>query len=146
MKALSKYRKRAIILIVLINALVVAVSVLYTLLADALTDGGVVICKFKETFNLYCPGCGGSRSLAHLLKFDFYSSFLSYPPMALFLFFFIDINLRAVMSVIRDDKRALSDFNLNWLILIPAVILAHFVIRNILLLVFGFDYLGDILG
>ena len=146
MKRLSVYQKKAIFWIIVSNALAILISVAYTLLIESLTDGGVTICAFKDLTRLYCPGCGGSRSVAHLLKFDFYSSFRSYPPMFVMLFFCVDIELRAIMSVIRDDKNTLTGFNLNWLILIPASILLHFGIRNILLLIFKIDYLGDILG
>ena len=48
------------------------------------------------------------------------------------------------MSVIKDDEKEFSGFNMNWLILIPVVIILNFIIRNILLLGFGFDYLGDL--
>ena len=146
MKNLSGFRKRAITLLLLINALALGVAVGYTLLVDRLTEIGLFTCSFKDTFHLYCPGCGGSRSVAHLLKFDFYSSFRSYPPMMIFLFFSIDLELRGVMAILRDDKRALTGFNLNWLISIPVAIIIHFVLRNVFLLCFGLDYLGDILG
>jgi len=146
MKRLSSYQKRAIFWIAAANAFAFLISVLYTFLINQLTCLGINICAFKELTHIYCPGCGGSRSVAHLLRFDFYSSFLSYPPMIVMLFFCVDFDFRAIMSVIRDDKKILTGFNLNWLILIPVSILAHFIIRNILLLNFEFDYLGDILG
>ena len=36
-------------------------------------------CRFSQTFHLYCPGCGGTRSVKHLLHFDLVRSFLSHP-------------------------------------------------------------------
>lgn len=145
MKSLSTYQRRALTVFLIINLSVLAVSLIYTFLMNHLTDIGAFECKFKELYHLYCPGCGGSRSVKHLLRFDFFSAFLSYPPMAIMLFFFMCIDLRALLSIIRNNKKLLTDFNLNWLISLPIVILLNFFFRNILLIYFGIDYLGDII-
>ena len=141
---LSAYRKKAITILFAFNLGLFVVSLLYTILAEHLFSVDAYKCLFKEFFHIYCPGCGGTRSLAAMLEFDFYTAFQCYPPMALISFFYVDLNLRAVMSVIKDDEKEFSGFNMNWLILIPVVIILNFIIRNILLLGFGFDYLGDL--
>ena len=138
MKSISSFRKRATAVLILSNVAAVAIAVGYSVMVEWLTELGLFTCGFKEAFHLYCPGCGGSRSVAHLLKFDFYSAFRSYPPMMIFLFFCMDLELRGIMAIKRDDKSAVSDFNLNWLISIPVAILIHFITRNVFLLFFEF--------
>ena len=58
---------------------------------------------------------------------------------------FLDIDLRATVSVIKGNPRYLKSFPSKLFFIIPAVILINFVVRNILLFGFGIDLLGDIL-
>ena len=145
MKSLSKYQKRALAVFLAVNLGIVAVSVVYTLFMNQLTESGKYVCRFQELFRLYCPGCGGSRSVKSLLKFDLVAAFLSYPPMLVMLAIFVALDTRLLISLIKDDFSVVLRFKLNTLILIPVAILLHFFVRNILLLSFGIDYLGDII-
>lgn len=38
------------------------------------------MCIFYEVTGLYCPGCGGIRSVRALLRGDIWQSFINYPP------------------------------------------------------------------
>ena len=140
---LTPYRKKAIKLTVISNLSLLLVVVAYLLIADLLSSVGLFNCVFQNVFHLYCPGCGGTRSLSHLIRLDFYSALIAYPPVAAILFFYLDLNLRAVLSITRDDYSIFQSFNVNYLISIPVLILINFVVRN-LLLFFGIDMLGDL--
>lgn len=143
MKNLSPYRKKALTVFFAVNFGLLAVSVVFLLLSDLLRGFGLSGCVFKDLFHLYCPGCGGTRSIYHLLHFDFYSSLKAYPPMAFILYFYIDLNLRGILSIMHDEPTPVRDFNMNYLILLPVVIIINFIINNLLLL-FGIDRLGDL--
>lgn len=128
------------------NILLLAASLIYgAVVARAEAEGvDAVICICKSNLSIYCPGCGGSRSLLYLLRFDFLKSFIYFPALILCAIIILDVDVRAVISFIKNDSAALEKFNLNILISIPAVIILNFLIRNILLF-FGIDYIGDVL-
>ena len=140
------FKVKAISLFIFINAFIFFISFIYALLVHTSEDGFVVECAFKNIFNLYCPGCGGSRALLYLFKLDFASAFFAYPPIYVLLFFLVYLDARAVVAIIKNQEGYFSSFNLNILIIIPASILVFFILRNLALLCFGYDYLGDILG
>ncbi len=138
-------RKRATFILLSFNILLFLISLFYAYLVFLAGDGEVVECAFKNIFHLYCPGCGGSRSVLFLFKLDFLLAFLSYPPIYVLLFFLIYLDSRAVISIVRNDNRYFASFNLNILLIIPAIILFHFFLRNIALVFFRYDFLGDII-
>ena len=127
------------------NVALLAVSVLYALFFLDGAGDGKIVCLFKETLHAYCPGCGGTRAVGALLRFDFVHSFIYNPTVLVTAVIFLDIDLRALVSVIKGDPRYLKSFPSKIFFVIPAVILINFVVRNILLFGFGIDLLGDIL-
>ena len=144
MKKLSKTRLYLLIIFGIFNITLLFTSLLYSHIVELSAEEGrdAVFCVFKNTFNLYCPGCGGSRSLVRLLHFDIIGSFILYPPLIFMLLFVVDIDIRALLSFIKNDIKYLKGFRLNSLILISALILLNFFLRNILLFC-GIDLIGD---
>ena len=141
------YRRRCIFLLLFFNVSLLIVSIVYGLHVNASLESGVdaVRCGFKETIGLYCPGCGGSRSLLALLKLDLRTSFLSYPPLIPIVLILAYHDLVALLSAIKNKPEILKKYtSVPMLISIPAMIIAFFFIRNILLF-YGIDYLGDVL-
>ena len=67
----KKGLRKNLYIIIFLNLLLLVFAVSYSIFFK-LNDGntGALVCKFKETFGLYCPGCGGTRALYHLLKLD----------------------------------------------------------------------------
>ncbi|MBO5907550.1 MAG: DUF2752 domain-containing protein [Clostridia bacterium] len=145
MKNKINQRKKALFLLIFINLSLLFLSLGYALVIHLSGEKYVVECAFKNIFGLYCPGCGGSRSVLYLYKLDFLSAFLAYPPIYLLLFFLVYLDTRAIISIAKDEPKYFSSFNLNILIIIPVFILVFFLLRNIALVVFGYDFLGDIL-
>ncbi len=144
---MSRLRKRILAVLILSHIAALAVSVAYTLLFVGTEggDAGIFACRFKELFNLYCPGCGGSRSLYYFLTFDFVRSFIYCPAILVTVVILLDIDVRAVIAFVKDDLAVLKRFHSWAFIIIPAVLLLNFAVRNILLL-HGVDYLGDVIG
>ncbi len=100
-------------------------------------------CYFKERFKLYCPGCGGSRSLRAFFSFDFIKSFLYYPPIIISSLVILYYDIRLLLTLIKKDTKYTDNYKFYEFIIIPAVIILTFIIRNILLLKFGYDPIGD---
>ena len=139
-------RKKIIIFCFLPLLLTVIISVFYKVCTDiAISEGRELIyCSFKHKFNLYCPGCGGSRSLSALLSFDIVRSFILFPALPVSVIILADLYVRAFISIIKNDEKYLKNFKFKLLIIIPFIIIVNFFVRNILLF-FGIDIIGDLI-
>lgn len=94
---------------------------------------------FRE-LGIYCPGCGGTRSLIFLLRLDFLNSFLSYPPLIFSLFLIICCDILALLSIIKKDLKYIKLFKTEYFLIIPVIIVLNFFIR-IILLFNGVDFM-----
>lgn len=104
-------------------------------------------CYFSSELHLYCPGCGGSRAVLRLLEGDVIASVLSNP----FPVYIILLLLRMWGALLyntflsRNGKEVTVLYEWEaWGILV--VVLGFFIVRNLLLIFFGIDYLGDMTG
>lgn len=104
-------------------------------------------CRFSQSFHLYCPGCGGTRAVKHLLHFDLVRSFLSHPvPIYAGI-----LLLRIWVALLHNALFCRQPSGTNhwklfyqwemWTILV--VVIGFFILRNVALVVFKWDYLGD---
>ncbi len=143
----NSLRAKILTVFVFSNLILISVSIVYSFMVlKAEKEGREVIeCFFKHTLFLYCPGCGGSRSLLYLLKFDIIKSFLYYPALPVAALIILDLDIRAAIAFIKNDVNPIKKFKANILLVIPILIFINFFVRNILLLGFGIDYLGDFL-
>lgn len=101
-------------------------------------------CGFKTLFHCYCPGCGGSRALDAFLHGNILASLRSHPAIIITFCSFMAYLLPATYTFLikRNGKLYYKFHNFSlWILLI--VIVFHFVIRNLLLIVFHIDYLED---
>lgn len=103
-------------------------------------------CSFKEKYNIYCPGCGGTRSLKRFLQMEFFDSFCANPWVILIVLDFLmfiaismyeKYRLKGSKKFYRLRAKLLEITLIIWML--------FFVARNILLKYAGIDYLGDIL-
>lgn len=101
-------------------------------------------CAFKNTFHLYCPGCGGTRAVDALLHLRILSSFFYHPlviyVVICFCFFHIKIGLQL------KKQNGDADIFINTACIFGALILVltFFVVRNLLLVYGGIDYIGEL--
>jgi len=47
------------------------------------SDGGPVLCPFRKCTGAYCPGCGGTRAVARLLRGDLVGAWHQHPYVVL---------------------------------------------------------------
>lgn len=98
----------------------------------------VIPCVFHLITGFYCPGCGITRMIFSLIKFDFYQAFRYNPLIFIFIPFiliiFIDLIIKWLIG--RKDYLYLKINNKMWLILVIITLLFG-IIRNIPF----FDYL-----
>lgn len=135
---MSKKNIKKLFFLLLLNGTILTASLLYNRLFEM---GDLGKCQFFETFGLYCPGCGGSRSLHALLNFNLLKSFIYYPPILITSFIILYIDARLIHSIFTEKEYKIRG---KILLLVALSILISFILRYILLL-FGIDPLGNIL-
>ena len=128
-------RRKILLIFLPLNILLIAAALIYGAYVGYYMDMGELAfdCFFYENTRLYCPGCGGSRSLVYLLRLDLLNSLKFYPPLIPTLLIIIYLDFSALLSFIKNSEGPLKKFNPNLLIIIPVLILLNFFVRNVLL-------------
>ncbi len=140
-------RKKAALYLALINGSLLLVTLVFSLIFEPtrLIEGNPsYTCYTQRVVGIYCPGCGGTRALGYLLRFDLISVLKYYPPILVGLGLIIYIDIILVRCFIKRDLSIMKKHKYYEFLLIPASILLLFVVRNILLAA-GIDYIGDII-
>jgi len=104
----------------------------------------VVTCPMHDLLRLYCPLCGGSRAILSLLRLDFATAFRSNPAVLLSLPVLLFYYVRALIVFVRGGA---FSFRLprGWTVALICLFSLFFVLRNVLLVGFGYDPAGDFL-
>lgn len=101
-------------------------------------------CFFPAFLHLYCPGCGGTRAVRFLLKGELVSSFLAHPLIPYLLFIYLQCLGMSVYDVFIDKSGKWHVKVFMWQIWgILVIVLGTFLVRNLLMLAFGIDFLGE---
>ncbi|MDF2821634.1 MAG: hypothetical protein K0R15_2075 [Clostridiales bacterium] len=100
-------------------------------------------CLILSKLHIYCPGCGGTRAFSQIIEGDIVGSILSNPiplfMIIIYIIIFIDMT-----------RKLISPKNNKWFNYKPAfitIILLIFytlILRNIIAILLGIDYLGDL--
>ena len=140
----KKVLRKNLYILIFLNLSLFLFALFYTLYFNFIRDEGEGFkCAFQNLFMLYCPGCGGTRSLSALLELDFLNSFILYPPILISSFVIIEYDTRLFLSLIFKNKRFTDSYKFYTFLIIPVSIILNFLIRNILLIGFRIDTLGD---
>lgn len=102
------------------------------LLVRPLGSGFGVPCVIHSLTGLYCPGCGASRALASLLRFELYQAFRWNPLMVVLFPFALFYVVWGSVSFVRCGRNTLDDripTGLLWGL--AAVVLLYFALRNL---------------
>jgi len=122
--------KKRLIWVLLFWLAVAAVSLV--LLVRPKGSGFGLPCIIHGLTGLYCPGCGASRALASLLRFDFYQAFRWNPLLVLIFPFALFYLVWGSVSFVGCGRNTLDDripVKLLWGLLV--VVLLYFVLRNL---------------
>ena len=141
MKQLSQIKKRYLF----VNALLLAGALVYPLYYYLVfhTDTPFSHCFLKEWFGIYCPLCGGTRCVYELLHFRFLSA-LRYNAYVVFTVFGgLIYDLIALIRFLRgkEDLPRIPKAVFAFFILL---LVLFFILRTILWLGFGVDFIGDL--
>lgn len=101
-------------------------------------------CIFPEYFHLYCAGCGGTRAVRYLIEGDLIRSFLAHPIILYLLILYIQAFCISIYTVfIKKDMKLRYYVKIWQLWTLLGVVLGNFIFRNLVLVIWGLDFLGD---
>lgn len=120
-------------------------AILYHVL-NLRVEGSQPTCFVNDFMHIYCPGCGGSRAIDWLLHGHILKSAAANPIViySLFLFLYYFIPATYTYAIKRDGNKH-HKFHMWTLYGLLVVVVGFFIIRNVLLVAFHYDYLGDCL-
>ena len=104
----------------------------------------VVTCPLHDLFRIYCPFCGGSRAVLSLLRFDVLTAFRVNPAVVIALPVLLVFYIRALIAFFRGVVFSYR-IGRGWTFALLALFVGFFLLRNVLLIGFGFDPAGDFL-
>lgn len=97
-------------------------------------------CPFPRFLGVYCPACGGTRATIALFQGKILTSLLYHPASLVLWADVLYYEVAVWRWMVGRGKRV----RLFPLVLLAAALLLHFAVRNILLLCFGIDLIGDL--
>jgi hypothetical protein len=106
--------------------------------------GSIIICPMHDLLHLYCPFCGGTRAILSILTLRPLAALRYNPFVSIGLLVFAFFDIRALIRLIRKREAPLSIP--KWIF--PTAIAAgivYTVLRNLLVIAFGIDPVGDLL-
>lgn len=98
-------------------------------------------CFIRNQFHIYCPGCGGTRSVEALFNLQPVQSLYYNPAVILMILVAVCIQIIKIIEVKRGTKIYKTRIVVYSLFLV--IWLVYFIFRNILLVCYGIDMLGD---
>ena len=138
-------KNKQIILLLILDVLALALALTYPLyLLYVKENPGTGVCIFKHFFRLYCVTCGGTRAVGHMFSGSIFSAFKANALVPVAFLYGIFFNFYALTAYIRGRDKILpfKPIHCVWIVLIVFIFT---VLRNVLLYVFHFDPLGDLL-
>lgn len=93
---------------------------------------------------MYCPGCGGSRAFLYILQLRFRESFLANPLVIILIIETIVLSIIYIYDVIIHKSKYIF-YSITKKTFICTLIfgLIFFILRNVALIIFKYDFLGD---
>lgn len=139
-------RQRLVKTFLIFNLTILFISAVYAIAFLYSKNAGIPLfdCYILKNLGIYCPGCGGSRSLVALLKLDIITSFIYYPPLVITALMIFLWDILAIISIITQNQNYIGIFKWEYFICVPVLIIVNYALRLILLFS-GIDYIGDVL-
>ena len=99
-------------------------------------------CVFYSTTGFICPGCGGSRAVLSLLKFDLIAAVKYNIAVPFGIFVYLYYNIRGITAAVKRDEEYFIKQKYILCIVLAVVIILNCIVKNILLAGFNIDFMG----
>ena len=142
-----KSRKKFTIEFVLWNGLLAAVCILFTFFIHNIDKLPSVFarCPYYTVAHVYCPGCGGSRAFSALLRGEIFRSLICNPAVLAGALLILYYEVRSLLVIVTGNYgRYFGRVKHRLLIGYAIAILTYTALRNILLICFQIDLMGDL--
>lgn len=117
-------------------------AMVYFMVAEKVTHGGMASCTFYQLFRIYCPGCGGTRAVIHLLHGRLLRSFLYHPLVlytaVVYLWFMIS---HTIEKISHHRIRIGLHYRNGYLWIALAILVINIAVKDIALTAFHVDLL-----
>ncbi len=134
-------RKRLIIFIA-INVILplLAISlVMFSKIVSITPYAERLVCPSLIEYGIYCPFCGTTRAIEAILCGKLITAFIYNPAFVFFIPCFIYYDIVSFVAIIKE-KEKLPKIRKWVAITLIAILLAYWIFRNALLLIWGIDY------
>ncbi len=105
----------------------------------SINDFNLPLCSSYSLWGIYCPGCGGTRSVISLLHFDIIRSFLFHPVVPYTAILVSVFMISHTLNIVTKGKVKAMKFRPIYFYIMIAIILIQFVIKNAIMLITGTD-------
>ncbi|MGN0431726.1 MAG: DUF2752 domain-containing protein [Lachnospiraceae bacterium] len=99
-------------------------------------------CSLYTAVGLYCPGCGGTRSIAYLLQGHFIKSFLYHPAVPYTAVLVACYVLSHTLNIFTKGKVKAMLFRPIYFYILIAIILIQWIVKDAAILISGTYLLG----
>ena len=134
---MNKVCKRIIIINIVVAVLVAGFVVITLLLKDR--EG--MQCTFYNLTGLYCPGCGGTRAVYSMLKFNILDPIRYNITVPFGIFVYLYYNIRSFIAGLKNDAEYFEKQKYPLCIALAVVLILNFIVKNALLLIFGIRFM-----
>ena len=112
-------------------AIILALSFIYLLISYF--TGFYIPCLFHLLTGLYCPGCGVTRMLQSILKFDFYAAFRYNQLLFIMLPAIAFLVINSIICYIKKETPIYKMVNSKIWIITIVILIVYGILRNIYL-------------
>ncbi len=137
-------RKKLVVRLILIDFAILLGSLAFLWLTR-LISGDDDTCGLHRILRLYCPACGGTRAVRALFGGRFFEALTLFPPVYIALAIAVELHVRAGIAYKREDFSPVTHYPKNRWVILGVSVAVWFVLRNLLLIVWGIDLSGDFL-
>lgn len=102
-------------------------------------------CVLLSVCHVYCPGCGGTRAFFSFIRGHFWTSFLYNPAVVLGAALILYYEVRVGYILWRDREQARYKGSLIPVYVYIGIVLLYATVRDVLLVKYGIDLLGNVL-
>ena len=126
---------------IITNIAVIAIAVCFIIVSYTVKGKEGFECAFLTLTGFYCPGCGGTRALYSLLRFDVISAVKYNAAIPFGAFVYIYYNIRAIICLVKKDDSYFKNNRYYLCIAFAAVLVCNFILKNMLLLCFDVRFM-----